>query len=171
MKRFYRINQYILSPSVRVVDEKGSQVGVMPTQEAIFKARQKGLDLVEVAPEAKPPVVKIIDFKKFKYQEDKKFREGKKKGIKQNTKEVRFTPFIAKNDFEVRIKKVIDFLGEGNNVKLSVKFVGRQFTRKEYGYKLLNEALDKLKGYGRTQDEPKWQGRLLTTTLSPFKKK
>lgn len=143
----------------------------MPTGEALFKARQKGLDVVEVAANAKPPVVKIIDFKKFKYQENKKQREGKKKGIKQDTKEIRFTPFIAQNDFKVRIKRAKEFLQAGNRVKLTVKFVGRQISRKQFGYNLLKKAISQLEEVAKTQDNPKWQGRLLSINLAPLKAK
>jgi translation initiation factor IF-3 len=150
-----------------VVDEKGNQFGVIPIGEALFKARQQGIDLVEVAPNAKPPVCKLIDFKKFKYQEDKKEREGKKKGTKQETKEIRFTPFIAENDFNIRINKAKEFLKDKNRVKLTVKFVGRQLSRKEFGYKLLEKAMESLKEYGKPTDKPKWQGRLLTVSMKP----
>jgi len=143
----------------------------MSREEALFKANQKGIDLVEVAPDAKPPVCKLIDFKKFKYQEDKKQREGKKKGIKQETKEIRFTPFIAQNDFSVRIEKAKDFLSQQNLVKLTVKFVGRQITRKQFGFDLLQKAIDQLKDYGKVVEEPKWQGKLLFISLNPIKKK
>lgn len=136
----------------------------------MFKARQKGLDLVEVASKADPPVCKIIDFKKFKYQENKKQRAGKKKGVRQDTKEIRFTPFIAQNDFNIRIEKAKQFLKEGNNVRLTVKFVGRQITRKQFGYELLKKAIKQLKELSRTENEPKWQGRLLTISLKPSKK-
>ncbi len=151
-----------------MVDEKGAQLGVMPIGEALFRARQQGADLIEVAPDAKPPVCKIIDFKKFKYQEDKKQREGKKKGLKQETKEVRFTPFIAQNDFDIRINKAKEFLKEKNRVKLTVRFVGRQLSRQEFGHKLLEKAIDQLKDVSKKDGEPKWQGRLLTVNLKPL---
>lgn len=142
----------------------------MPTQEALFKARQKGLDLVEVAGKANPPVCKIIDFKKFKYQENKKQRQGKKKGIKQTTKGIRFTPFIAVNDFNIRVERAKEFLKEGHRVKLTVKFVGRQITRKQFGYELLEKAKEALKDYGKIGENPKWQGKLLFINLAPIKK-
>ncbi len=169
MKRFYRINQFIQAKEVRVVDEKGKQLGVLPLQEALFTAKQKELDLVEVAPNAKPPVCKIIDFKKFKYQESKKEQAGKKKSKKQDIKEIRFTPFIAENDFRMRVERAKEFLKEGDKVKLTVKFVGRQITRKDFGTNVLNKALDQLKELAKVETEPKWQGKLLTTVLKPIK--
>lgn len=153
-----------------MVDEKGNQLGVLPIGEALFRARQAGVDLVEVAPAAKPPVCKIINFKKFRYQEEKKQRAGWKKTKASETKEIRFTPFIAKNDFEIRVKKAKEFLGEGDKVRLTVKFVGRQITKKQFGYELLNKTLETLKAIAVVEVEPKWQGRLLMMVLKPIKK-
>ena len=169
MKRFYRINQYIQVKEVRVVDETGKQLGVLPLQEALFISRQRELDLVEVAPDAKPPVCKIIDFKKFKYQESKKEQAGKKKTKKQDIKEIRFTPFIAENDFQIRVKRAKEFLQEGDKVKLTVKFVGRQITRRDFGTNVLNKAIAKLTEFAKLESEPKWQGKLLMTVLKPIK--
>lgn len=138
----------------------------MPTQEALFKARQKGLDLVEVAPSAKPPVCKLIDFKKFKYREKKKLRAGGKKK-KQDLKQVRFTPFIAKGDFEVRVNRAKEFLNEGHKVKLTVRFVGRQITRKQFGYDLIKKATKQLEEISKIESEPRFQGKLLMMILTP----
>lgn len=159
-----------MASQVRVVDEKGKQIGVMTIFDAKEKARSLGIDLVEVAPNAVPPVCKIIDFKKFRYQEDKKQREGRKKGVKQETKEVRFTPFIAPNDFNIRIERAKEFLAEGNRVKLTVRFVGRQITRKEFGYELLKKAIAQLNKMSKVESEPKWQDRLLMVGLAPLPK-
>lgn len=139
--------------------------------EALFKARQQNLDLVEVAEKAKPPVCKIIDFKKFKYQESKKEQAGKRKNKQQNVKEFRFTPFIAQNDFEMRVKRAKKTLEGENKVKLTVKFVGRQMTRKEFGQNLLVKAIDQLKEISVVETAPKWQGRLLSTVLKPVQRK
>ena len=149
------------------MDEKGNQLGVITRDEALFKARQQGLDLVEVAEKAKPPVCKIIDFKKFQYLESKKEKAGKKRGKQQEVKEFRFTPFIAKNDFEMRLKRARKTLEAGDKVKLTVKFVGRQITRKEFGEELLQKATDLLKDVAQIEAAPKWQGRLLNTSLKP----
>lgn len=139
----------------------------MSTQEALFKARQKNFDLVEVSAKANPPVCKIIDFKKFKYQEDKKQRAGKKGAKKQDLKEIRLTPFIAKKDFEVRVNRAKEFLNQGHKIKLTVRFVGRQITRKQFGYDLLKRALEQIREMVKIESEPKFQGRLLTMTLAP----
>ena len=153
------------------MDDQGNQLGVLPLQEALFKARQKNLDLVEVASNAKPPVCKLINFKKFKYQEDKKQRQGKKGTKKQELKEIRFTPFIAKNDFKIRIKRAQGFLKEGNKVRLTVRFLGRQITRKAFGYQLLIKANDALKEISKVESESKFQGRMLMMTLAPIQQK
>lgn len=167
IKRFYRLNQYIKAEKVRVIDSRENQVGVMPLGEALFKARQKGLDLVEVAANASPPVCKIIDFKKFKYQEDKKQRAGKKKGKSKGSKEIRFTPFIAQGDYKVRIQRGREFLTEGHVLKLSVKFVGRQITRKQFGYELLQKAHQQLSDISKPLSEAKMHGRILSMSLKP----
>ena len=171
IKRFYKINQYIEAPKVRVISEKGEQVGVITLDEALFKARQQNLDLVEVAEKADPPVCKIIDFKKFKYQESKKEAAGKRKNKQQDVKEFRFTPFIAQNDFEMRVKRAKKMLEGNNKVKLTVKFVGRQMTRKEFGQNLLTKAINQLKESSVVETAPKWQGRLLSTVLKPVQRK
>lgn len=143
----------------------------MSKDEALFKARQKGLDVILVAEKADPPVAKIIDFKKFKYLEDKKFQKGRKKNKQQEIKEFRFTPFIAKNDYEMRLKRAKKTLEEGNKVKLTVKFVGRQLSRKEFGQQLLDKAFECLSGISKIDVAPKWQGRLLQMILKPVGKK
>ena len=142
----------------------------MSRDEALFKARQAGLDLVEVASNTNPPVCKIIDFKKFKYQEDKKQRAGKKKNKAGETKEIRFTPFIAKGDYDLRIRRAKGFLKEGEKVRLTIRFVGRQITRKQFGYDLLKKVNTTLGEISKVEVEPKWHGRMLSMVLKPSQK-
>ncbi len=169
MAKFYRINQYILAKEVRVVDEAGKQIGVLPIFNAIQKAREAGVDLVEVAPNAKPPVAKIIDFKKFKYIEAKKEKE-EKKGVKGGElKEVRFSPFIAENDLNTRVKRIREFLEENNKVRIVVRFSGRQITRKDFGYKVIDQILQSISEVADKDSEPKFQGRDLSLIVSPKK--
>jgi translation initiation factor IF-3 len=156
---------------MRLIDEDGKQVGVLSKQEALQLARREGLDLVQVAPNAKPPVVKIIDFAKFKYQERRKHLEGKKKSKTQVLKEIRFTPFIAENDFNIRIKRAREFLEAGDKVNIVVKFVGRQLTRKDFGDKIITKAYSELQDISTMEREPSLRGKLLITTLAPTKKK
>lgn len=165
IKKFYQLNQYIKADKLRVIDADGEQIGVMPKDEALFKARQAGKDLVLMAENAKPPVAKIIDFKKFQYQQAKKQKASKKKTPEQ--KEVRFSPFIAENDFNVRIKRAKEFIKEGDSVKLTVKFKGAQMARKQFGHKVLNKALKQLEKIASKTTEPKWLGRMLTVTVVP----
>ena len=168
-KKFYRINQYIQAQEVRVVDEKGKQIGVMPLTQALKQARQLGLDLVEVAPKAQPPVCKIIDFKKFKYLESKKKQEEKRKTKKIESKEIRLTPFMAAGDFNFRLQRAEKFIKDGHLVKLVVFFKGRQITKKQFGYEILERAVERLKPYSKVEGEPKLAGRRLELVLRPFK--
>lgn len=168
-KKFYRINHYIQAQEVRVVDEKGKQVGVMALSQALKQAQKKGLDLVEVAPQAQPPVCKIIDFKKFKFLEAKKRKEERKKTKKVGLKEVRLTPFIAENDFNFRLERAKEFLKEGDRVKIVVRFKGRQMAKKDFGYRVLEKALERLKDIASVEFEPKFIGRRLEASLKPLK--
>lgn len=171
MKKYWQINQYISAEKMRIVDEKGEQIGVMTKSEALKLAADEGLDLVEVAGKADPPVVKLIDFAKFRYQEKRKHLEGRKKAKTHDIKEIRFTPFIAENDFQIRIKKAKEFLEEGDKVNLVVKFVGRQITRKDFGFELIKRAYSELQDISTMEREPALKGKLLITTLVPIKKK
>jgi len=167
--KFYRINQRIQANKVRVVDDQGKQVGVITLSEALKLAQNKKLDLVEVAPSAKPPVCKIIDFKRFKFLEAKKIKDEKKKSKKSTIKEIRLTPFIAERDLSFRIKEAKQFLKLGNQVKLVVFFRGRQITKKDFGYNILKKALIQLGDKAEATNEPKWMGRKLEVSLKPIK--
>lgn len=166
-----RINQYINAVTVRLLDEEGKQIGVMPIAQARAQSQQTGLDLVEVAPNAVPPVVKLIEFSKFQYQEAKKLK-AEKRGIKGGeTKEIQMTPFIGDGDYATRIRRAKEFLSTGNKVKLSIKFQGRQITRKEFGYDLINKFKTDLVDVAVSDGEPKLIGKRLLVTLSPSKQK
>jgi translation initiation factor IF-3 len=127
------------------------------------------MDLVEVTDKATPPVCRIIDFRKFRYNEQKKDQSGRKKGKSQDIKEVRFTPFIGRGDFDSRIKKIRSFLEEGDKVKLTVKFVGRQITRKDFGDRIMNEALVAVEDIAKVESEPTLQGKMLAMVIKPRK--
>ena len=167
-KKFYRLNQYITASTVRVVDEQGKQIGILPISEALKKAKELNVDLVEVAPDANPPVCKIIDFKKFKYLEAKKHQEEKRKSKKVEIKEIRLTPFMAKNDFAFRLRRAEEFLKEGNKIKITVRFHGRQMEKKEFGYELIARAKENLSPYAQVETEPKFVGNQLEILLSPI---
>lgn len=168
--KFYRINQYIQAKEVRVVDGSGKQIGVLPIFNAIQKAREAGVDLIEVAPLAKPPVCKIIDFKKFKYLEAKKEREEKKGQKKGELKEILLSPFIATNDLNTRKKRITEFLKEGNKVKVRVKFSGRELSKKSFGERVLNQVVNDLAEISVKEGEAKFQGRELFLILAPNRK-
>lgn len=171
MSKYYRINQYIQAKEVRVVDEQGKHVAVMPIFNAIQKAREAGVDLIEVAPNAQPPVCKIINFKKFKYLEAKKEREEKKGQKGGNTKEVQLSPFIAKNDLQTRINRTKAFVGDNNKVKIRIRFKGNELGKKEYGYRLIEEMSHQLEEIAVKETEPKFMGRELFVIFSPKKSK
>lgn len=170
-KKFYRTNERIYAHTLRVLDTDGKQIGVLSKFEALKKAKDLGLDLVEVAPKAQPPVAKIVDFKKFLYQEEKKRKEEKRKSKTVGTKEVRLGPFMSENDLSVMEKRARDFLLEGNKVKFVVFFSGRQITHPEFGHKVLDKILEKLADVSKVERERRLEGRKLIILVSPEKKK
>lgn len=169
-RRNYRVNERIFAASLRVLDTDGKQIGVISRNEALEKARSQGLDLVEIAPKAVPPVAKIIDFKKFLYQEEKKKREEKRKAKTSETKEVRLGPFMSENDLATMTRRAKDFLSEGNKVKLVVTFAGRQITHPEFGHKVLDKVINDLSTLSKVERERRFEGRKLIILISPDKK-
>ncbi len=168
--KYYRINLNITAPTVRVLDETGKQIGVFTKEEAYRRARTQGLDLVEIAPLAKPPVCKIIDFKKFRYLESKKERESKKKTKNVDIKEIVLSPFIDNHDFEIKTNKGRQFLKDNNKLKVTVKFKGRQLGKKEFGFERVNRLIKELEDISKVEKAPKFEGKILTAQLSPVKK-
>ena len=163
----YRINEQIRAEKLRVIGDDGKQLGILTRLEALEKAKSSGLSLIEIAPSANPPVVKLTDLGKFKYQEEKKLRSQQKKSKGGEIKEIRFSPFIAENDFNFRIGRIKEFLSEKDKVKIVVIFTKRQMGSTRFGYQLIRKILDIL-GDGVLMDmEPKFFGRYLITTISP----
>ncbi len=169
--KYIAINQLIKASELRVVDETGKQIGVMSKMEALNIAHDKGVDLVEIAPMAKPPVAKVIDFKKFKYLEAKKEREGKSASGKVEIKEIRFSPFIAQGDMDSRLGRIRTILGDGDRVKIVVKFTGRQITKVEFGHDLIKKIMSGLEGLASADGVAKLQGKQLFLIINPSKKK
>lgn len=167
---FWRTDYSIRAPSLRVIDSEGKLIGVISRDEAVAKAKEAGLTLVEIAPTATPPVAKIVDFGKFRYAEEKKARAAAKKVKGGEVKEIRFSPFIGDADFDVRIKRIKEFFEDRNKVKVVVVFKGPQMQAKRAGY----EVIDKIKSvFGDTiitDMEPKFLGKYLTTVISPISK-
>lgn len=170
-QKFYKINQYINAPEVRLLDDQGKQIGIVSLSEARQQSMETGLDLVEVNGSAKPPVVKLISFSKFKYQESKKL-QVEKKGIKGGElKEIQMTPFIGQNDYQTRVEKAKRFFATGNKVKLSIKFQGRQVAHQEFGTNIVEKFKTDLQDLATPEGEAKLIGKRLMITFTPSKKK
>ena len=169
-KLYWRLNERIHAPMVRVIDENGKQIGVLKKEEALAKAKKAGMDLIEIAPKAKPPVAKIADFGKFKYREEKKLRAQKSKSKTPELKEIRFSPFIGDADYQTRLERVKEFLSDKDKVRLVVKFKGRQMGSKQFGYSLLRKVLEEFGDKAAVDMEPKFLGRHLVMIISPTSK-
>ncbi len=166
----WRINDQIRAPEVRLLGQDGKQIGVVKREEALLKAREAGLDLIEIAPKAQPPVAKIEELGKFRYQEEKKLQRQKKGAKAAEVKEIRFSPFIAGHDFETRFERIEEFLEDNSKVRAVVVFKGRQLGSKNFGYELLKKLLGRLEGKVVVDMEPKFIGRHLVMVISPTKK-
>jgi translation initiation factor IF-3 len=167
----YRINSRITAPQLRVLDAESKQIGLLSREEAFKMAQEKELDLIEIAPMAQPPVVKMMDFNKFLYQQEKKKREEKRKSKVSETKEIRLGPFMSDNDLQVMVNRGRGFLEDGDKIKLVVKFRGRQITRPEFGRGIMQKAIGKLADISKVDREPKMEGRQLVAVLSQEKGK
>lgn len=164
--KFYRTNQNIKAKELRVIDSNGDQIGVITHQEALKKAKDQEMDLIEIAPNANPPVAKIADFKKFKYQESKKLASQAKKAKVGGLKEVRLTPFMAEGDLNVRIKRIREFVQDKHKVKVSVRFTRRQMRSKSQGYKLLESVVTIMGDTIKVDQSPKFAGMQLAMTVT-----
>lgn len=162
-----RINEMIRSQSVRVIDENGEQKGVLPTAEAIRLAQERGLDLVEISPGADPPVCKILDFGKYRFEQGKKQRESKKKQKQVKLKEMRMQPKIDEHDLSFKVKHVREFLADGSKVKVTVRFRGREMAHKELGKAVLDRVLEMLEDTYVLEAPPKMEGRFMSLMIAP----
>lgn len=162
----YRVDERITAPEVRVVGDNVS-VGIYTRQEALQIARDQGINLVEISPNASPPVCKVIEYSKFKYEQKKKQKELKAKAQKTVLKEIRFGPNTDEHDFNFKLKHAIKFLGEGAKVKVYVQFSGRNFAFKERGELLLLRFAQALEVHGKIEQLPKMEGRRMILTISP----
>jgi translation initiation factor IF-3 len=152
---------------VRVIGSDGSQLGVMPVEQALAKAQSEGMDLVEISPMAKPPVCKIMDYGKFKYLEKKKQNEAKKKQVVVQLKEVKLRPRTEEHDYAVKIRKIREFLGEANKARVTVTFRGREMSHRELGQKVLQRVIDDSREYAVIESAPRMEGRQLFMILAP----
>ncbi len=154
-------------PSVRLIDEKGNQVGIVPTDEARDRAADVGMDLVEVSPNAEPPVCKITDFGKLKYEQQKKKNEARKKQKTIDVKEIKMRPNIDTHDYDVKMRAIHKFLGEGDKVKVTLRFRGRELAHQDLGMKLLEKVRDALEDQAKVEQFPKLEGRQMTMVMAP----
>ncbi|MBF0460068.1 MAG: translation initiation factor IF-3 [Magnetococcales bacterium] len=162
-----RINEQIRVPEVRLIDEKGEQVGIVSRQEALSRAIEASLDLVEVAPQAKPPVCKIMDYTKFKYQKAVRERLARKKQTRIDIKEIKFRPATDVHDFDVKVKSIRKFLEDGDKVKCTLRFRGREMAHQDLGMALLHRVRDVLGEEAKVEQPPKLMGRQMTMVLAP----
>jgi translation initiation factor IF-3 len=152
---------------VRVIGPEGEQLGVLPVEQALARAQDLGMDLVEVSPMAKPPVCKIMDYGKFKYLEKKKQNEAKKKQVVVQLKEVKFRPRTEEHDYDVKIRKIREFLGEANKARVTVMFRGREMSHRELGQKVLQRIIEDIKDVAVIESVPRMEGRQMFMILAP----
>ena len=164
-----RINERIRVPEVRLIDETGKQVGVMKTDEALRYAQQRDLDLVEVAPEARPPVCRVLDYSKYKYEQAQKQKAARKHQQQITIREIKFRPKIAQNDYDTKKGHVIRFLKRKDKVKITIMFRGREVTHPERGQMLLERLAEELKDLAVVEQRPNLDGRNMTMMLGPSK--
>ncbi|HYT38088.1 MAG TPA: translation initiation factor IF-3 [Acidimicrobiia bacterium] len=165
-----RINERIRAREVRLVGADGEQIGVKPLPEALHIAREHDLDLVEVAPNANPPVCKIMDFGKFKYEQDVRRKESRRKTTNVVIKEMKFRPKIDEHDYTTKTKHVERFLNEGSKVKITIMFRGREMAHPELGKKILDRIAEQVKDVGNVEAAPRVDGRNMLMVLAPVKK-
>ena len=161
------VNELITSSEVRVISEKGDMLGVIKTEDAIKKAFELGLDLVEVSPNASPPVCKIIDYGKYKYQVQKKQAEAKKKQKTFEVKEVKLRPGIEDNDYDVKLRSIHRFLKDGDKVKITLRFRGREMAYHQRGMDILKKLEMAIESLAKVEQVPKLEGRQMTMVIAP----
>jgi len=165
-----RRNEEIDATEVRVIDSKGEQRGVLPLLEAIEIAQEEGLDLVEVSPMAEPPVCRIMDFGKYLFEQNKKSQAAKRKQKQVHVKEIKFRPGTDEGDYQIKLRKLVEFLEIGDKTKITLRFRGREMAHKELGAQLLARVRDDLEEHGVVEQMPQMEGRQMVMVMSPKKK-
>jgi translation initiation factor IF-3 len=160
------INEDIKDKEVRLVGEAGEQLGIFPIAEATRIATEKNLDLVKIAPQAKPPVCKIMDYSKYKFDQQKKEKEARKRQKTFEVKELRLSPNIDKHDIEVKIKKAIEILKDGDKVKISIRFRGRELGHRDGAYGIMHDFAEKVSEFGIVEKPPKMEARIMAMFLA-----
>ena len=162
-----RVNQQIAADPVRVVDANGEMVGVIPLKQGLEIAFQAGLDLVEVSPNASPPVCKVLDYGKYKYETQKKANEARKKQKVIEVKEIKMRPGIDEHDYQVKMRSVRRFLDDGDKVKMTIRFRGREMAHQELGMKVLDRIRADIEVQAKVEQTPRTEGRMMTMVLAP----
>ncbi len=168
--REVRINEDITTPQIRLVGIDGEALGIVEIEKALAIAEEKEIDLVEIAPTAKPPVCRLMDYGKFKYNEQKKRHDAKLKQKQIQVKEVKFRPGTDEGDYQIKLRNLIRFLGDGDKAKVTLRFRGREMAHQEYGVKLLERVRADLEEHGLVEQFPKMEGRQLVMVIAPLKK-
>ncbi|MDO4680141.1 MAG: translation initiation factor IF-3 [Aerococcus sp.] len=161
------VNEDIRAREVRVIDPDGEQLGVMATNDALTRAEEADLDLVLVSPNAKPPVARIMDYGKYRYQQQRKEREQRKNQKTQQTKEIRLSPSIEENDFQTKLRQGMKFVSKGDKVKASIRFKGRAITHKDLGREVLERFAEAMADVAVIEQRPKMEGRSMQLVLAP----
>ncbi len=162
-----RVNEDIRTPKVRLVDDTGDMVGVVTVEQALERAADVGLDLVEISPNADPPVCKILDYGKFKYEAQKKRNEARKKQRIIEVKEIKMRPNIDDHDYEVKMRSMRRFLGDGDKVKVTLRFRGRELAHQDIGMRVLQRVQDDLEELAKVEDFPRMEGRQMVMVVAP----
>ena len=171
LNKSHRIGHEINVPEIRLIGEDGEQLGVVTTRNAMQMADEAGLELVEIAPLAKPPVCRIMDYGKFKYQEAKKAHEAKLKQKQVQVKEIKIRPGTDENDYQIKLRNMIRFLQEEDKVKVTLRFRGREMAHEEIGMRQLERFKADVEPYAQVEQMPKMEGRQMVMMLAPIKKK
>src|SRR6478672_4671140 len=162
-----RVNEEIRNREVQLIDQTGHNHGTVETRFAMEKAQEAGLDLVEIAPNSVPPVCKLLDFGKYKYQAQKKAAEARKKQKVVEVKEIKLRPMIDDHDYDVKMRSMKRFFEEGDKVKITLRFRGRELAHQELGYRLLNRVKDDTSDFAKIESEPRFEGRQMVMMLAP----
>ncbi|MFM8501805.1 MAG: translation initiation factor IF-3 [Fluviibacter sp.] len=165
-----RLNEEITTPQVRLLGPEGEQLGVVAIRDALAQAEEAELDLVEIAPTASPPVCRIMDYGKFKYQEAKRQHEAKLKQKQVQVKEIKLRPGTDENDYQIKMRNMVRFLGEGDKVKVTLRFRGRELSHQEFGMRQLERVKADLEEIGSVEQMPKMEGRKMVMVIAPVKK-
>jgi len=165
------VNDKVTAPEVRLIDQEGTQVGVVALAEALGIAKEATMDLVEISPNAEPPVCRIMDYGKYRFEESKKLQTAKKKQKQTQVKEIKFRPGTDIGDYNIKLRKLISFLEDGDRTKVTLRFRGREMAHQELGLELLQRVKADLEEYGTVEQEPKMEGRLMVMVLAPRRKK